>query len=41
MTTDEQAERIMEILEMLESADPAVLEEFMAPASRIAVLPIA
>lgn len=41
MTTDEQAERIIEILEMLEPADREVLEEFMALASKTAALPTA
>jgi hypothetical protein len=41
MTADEQAELIIEILELLEPAGHEVLEEFMALASRIAALPIA
>jgi hypothetical protein len=39
MTTDEQADQIMEILEILETADREVLEEFMALAAKIAAPP--
>jgi hypothetical protein len=41
MTADEQAERIIEILETLESANREELGEFIALASKIAALPVA
>ncbi len=40
MTTDEQAAQIMEILELLESADREAIAEFLARASKLVAAPM-